>query len=171
MGENSDGESRSEDMEYNNWTEVGRNKRARNRNSVSGSSLEGREEGRGMRRRIVGNVGFKVILRFKEGNDIRKVSPVALTRGLKEKVGDILMAKVLADGGLLIKCKDEEQREKAMKLKRVCNMVVESAKKINDGSFVRGVIFGIPVEERVEDRQCCWISKRECCLIKSLWDI
>lgn len=38
-----------------------------------------------------------------EGNDIRKVIGIC---GLKEKIGEILMAKVLVDGGLLIKCKE-----------------------------------------------------------------
>jgi len=43
-------ESWSEDMDFNNWTEVKELKRARNRNSVSGCSGEGRKEGRVMMR-------------------------------------------------------------------------------------------------------------------------
>lgn len=39
---------------------------------------------------------------------------MALTCGLKEKIGTILMAKVLGDGGWVVK----EQREKAMKLQQ-----------------------------------------------------
>lgn len=57
-------------------------------------------------------------MRFKEGNEIRNVCPVALTHGLKEKIGEILMAKVLGDSGLLIKCKDEKQREKVSQLRK-----------------------------------------------------
>lgn len=49
---------------------------------------------------VVENEGFKLILRFKEENDIKKVSPVALTCGLKEKMSEISMAKVSGDGGL-----------------------------------------------------------------------
>lgn len=39
---------------------------------------------------------LKVILSFREGNYIRKVGPVALVCGVKERVGDIFMAKMLA---------------------------------------------------------------------------
>lgn len=151
MGGDSDGEGGSEDMDYNSWTEVGNKKRARSRSSRSGSRGDGREKSRRMRERIAEKEGFKIIVRFKDGNDIRKIRPVVLTRGLKEEVGEIVMAKVLADGGLLIQCKDEGQRGKAMKLKKVCNIVVESVKKLNDGPFVRGVIYDIPVEENVEE--------------------
>jgi len=84
-------EGGSEDMDYNSWNEVGNMKRARSRSSRSGSSGDGREKSRGMREKFA-EEGFKIIVRFKDGNDIWKISPVALTRGLKEKVGEILMA-------------------------------------------------------------------------------
>lgn len=72
-----------------------------------------------------------------------------MVSGLKEKIGNILMAKVLGDGGLLIK--DEKQREKVMKMAKVCGKVVEKAKKTGDGPFMKGVIYSIPVEEKLED--------------------
>lgn len=55
---------------------------------------------------------FKLILMFKEEHDIRKVSPVTLSHWMKDKLGDLLMAKVLSNGSLVIKYKDEQQREK-----------------------------------------------------------
>ncbi len=48
--------------------------------------------------RVIDNERFKPILRFEEGNDIRKVSPEALTHRLKQKIGKILMAKVMRGG-------------------------------------------------------------------------
>lgn len=50
------------------------------------------------------------------------------------------MVKVQGDGGLLIKCKDEKQREKAMKMAKVSDKAVEKAKKTGDGTFMKGVI-------------------------------
>lgn len=57
------------------------------------------------------------------------------------------MAKGMKKGGLLIRCRDEERREKAMKQK-VCNMVHEKAKKTSDGPSVMG-LYGISMAERV----------------------
>ena len=52
---------------------------------------------------------------------------------------------------MLIKCKDEEQRKKVMKLIKVWNKMVEKAKKTGDGPFVRAVMYGVSVEEKLED--------------------
>ena len=119
--------------------------------SSSEEGVSGGRNDRVVRQRIsVDDGGLKVILKFKKGqNDIRKVSLVALSRGLHELLGDILFVRVLNDGALLIKCKTEGQREKALKLNKVCNKMVENIKKVGEGqgSFVRGVIYGIPVED------------------------
>lgn len=53
-----------------------------------------------------------------------------------------MAAKVSSDGGLFMKCEDKGQRKKVMKLTKVCNKVVEIAKKTGDGRFARGVIYG-----------------------------
>uniref|UniRef100_A0AAV2LEX3 Ribosomal protein L14 n=1 Tax=Knipowitschia caucasica TaxID=637954 RepID=A0AAV2LEX3_KNICA len=45
------------------------------------------------------------------------MNPIRLTTVLRKKVGDILLAKVLRDGNLLIVCKDIQQRERAYGLK------------------------------------------------------
>ena len=38
--------------------------------------------------------GLKVLVKFKEGHDIKSVGPVALTKFLHEKVGEIVRARV-----------------------------------------------------------------------------
>lgn len=69
--------------------------------------------------KVIDNKGFKLILIFKEVNDI------------------------------CANDKNHKQKEKVMKLTKVCNKMVEKAKNTGDESFVRGVIYGIPVEEKV----------------------
>lgn len=108
---NMSGESggESEGMDTGGWTQASasRRKNARKRNiSSSDEGLRGGREERVVRQRVnVDDGGLKVILKFCEGHDIRKVSPVALSRGLYEQLGDIVFARVLNDGALLIKCK------------------------------------------------------------------
>lgn len=63
------------------------------------------ERGRDVRRRVVHDPDsdLKVIIKFKESNDIRAVELVALTAGLKKACREIEMAKVaeVEDGNLL----------------------------------------------------------------------
>lgn len=61
-----------------------------------------------------------VVLRFNERTQvhIKKLSPFVLTAELNSKVGDIVSAKVLSDGNLLVQCVNEEQLNKALNLKQ-----------------------------------------------------
>ena len=74
-------------------------------------------------------------------------------KGLHEQLGEIVLARVLSDGALLVKCGSEEQREKVLKLTKVCNRLVESTRKVGGGrgAFLRGVIYGIPVGDDLEE--------------------
>lgn len=58
---------------------------------------------------------FKVILKFKADQEIVGIRSISLTSGLKKVFGDIELAKVLQDGGLLIICKNTKQQNKALK--------------------------------------------------------
>ncbi len=62
---------------------------------------------------------FKMILRFGEEKGISSMSPVKLTTILRKQIGDIHMAKVLGDGNLLIVCINEEQWERAGRMKEM----------------------------------------------------
>lgn len=88
---------------------------------------------------------FKIILRFEEEKGILPMSPVKLTSILKNQVGDIIMAKVLRDGNLLIACKSEEQRQRAGKMKEIGKNKVVSTNYIGQGTKgAKGVIWGVP---------------------------
>lgn len=86
MSGNSDGGDGSEEEMI--WSEVVRKKSARKHSCVSGSSSENeiRPERKVVRCGIVENEEFKLILRFKEGHDVRKVSPMALDISYAEAV-------------------------------------------------------------------------------------
>lgn len=71
-------------------------------------------------RRKMDQEGLKMLVNFKEGHDIKSVGPVALTKFLRKKVGEVTRARVHSDGDLMIVCKDEGQQLKALKLKSVC---------------------------------------------------
>lgn len=68
-----------------------------------------------------------VVLRFNERTQvhIKKLSPFLLTAELNSKVGDIVSAKVLSDGNLLVQCVNEEQLNKALNLKQFGKFKVE----------------------------------------------
>ncbi len=57
---------------------------------------------------------YTVIVRFNEKSqsDMKKINPFTLTTALANKVGEIIFAKVLNDGNLLIRCENESQVEK-----------------------------------------------------------
>lgn len=74
------------------------------------------------------------------------VNPVRLTLALKKAVGDIIAARMLRNGNLLISCKDVGLRDRALKLERlgqfqVDRVVVDRGRK----QWSKGVITGIPV--------------------------
>lgn len=70
--------------------------------------------------KIIEDSDLKVVVKFKEGNDISAIGLVALTNGLKKACGDKEMVKVLRGGRLLIKCKDNVQKDKVMKAQSIC---------------------------------------------------
>ncbi|MEQ2196244.1 hypothetical protein XENOCAPTIV_028509 [Xenoophorus captivus] len=67
---------------------------------------------------------FKIILKFKAGQDMIGISPISLSNGLEKVVGDVELAKVLRDGNLLIICKIAEQKNKALKILMICKREV-----------------------------------------------
>ncbi len=88
----------------------------------------------------------KVVIKFWDEGGLEGVNPVRLTLALKKAVGDIIAARMLRNGNLLIACKDVGQRDRALKLERlgqlqVDRVVVDQGRK----QWSKGVITGIPV--------------------------
>lgn len=110
------------------------------------------EKSRDVRRRLAYNPApeLKVIIKFKEGNDIRTISLVALTAGLKKAWGEIEMAKVLRDGSLLVKCKDVGQRDKVMRAQLICKKEIAEVRKFGERG-ARRVISGVALDENLEE--------------------
>ncbi|KAL1251100.1 hypothetical protein QQF64_018896 [Cirrhinus molitorella] len=144
-----------DDMEVG-WTQIkGRTGRKgskkRKKGKVEGSdssSITGEEEGDG------GNKdrnGFRIIFKFKDEVGISGVNPWALTYELKKLVGEIAFAKILQDGALLIACLNEEQKNRALKLKAVGKQMVVGAKIVGQKSWVYGVINGVPAGVTMEE--------------------
>ncbi|XP_073730159.1 uncharacterized protein [Misgurnus anguillicaudatus] len=110
------------------------------------------ERERDIRRKVVKDPvsDLKLIIKFKEGNDVRDVGLIALTTGLKKACGEIEMAKVLRDGSLLVKCKDSGQREKIMKVQSICKKEIAEVRRFGERG-ARGVISGVALGENLED--------------------
>lgn len=95
---------------------------------------------------------FKIILRFGEERGISSISPVKLTTVLRNQIGDIVVAKVLRDGNLMIGCKNEEQRERAGRIKEIGRFKVISTSQIEKGNmWNKGVIWGVPIGVTMEE--------------------
>lgn len=108
-------------------------------------------DGQDLKKQQLATEEFKIIIKFKAGQDISSVSPVLLTSGLRNVLGDIEMAKVLRDGSLLVKCKNADQKSKVLKLQTVCKKETVEKKTIGDSSGIGGMISGIPLEEKLEE--------------------
>lgn len=94
---------------------------------------------------------LRIILKFKGDVGVSGVNPLMLTYELKKLVGEIEFAKVLQDGALIIACRNEEQKNKAMKIKTVGKQMVVSCKIVGQSSWVYGVINGIPLGVTMEE--------------------
>lgn len=146
------------------WTPVssgkGGQKKGENRQregSMKGSqhlkrSLEGNSSDEGNRvicKKMVRGE-FKIILKFRMEDEQISLSPIALSREVKKKIGEVEMAKVLRDGNLLIICKTEEQKNKAMLIESICKKMINEKRLLGENRVTRGAITGIPVDEDLE---------------------
>lgn len=108
--------------------------------------------GGGREERTQEGLEFKIILRFGEERGISSMNPVKLTTVLRNQIGDIHLAKVLKDGNLLIVCRNEEQRDRAGRMKDVGRFKVVSTSRVEKGSkWSKGVIWGVPIGVTMEE--------------------
>ncbi|XP_027895304.1 uncharacterized protein LOC114158190 [Xiphophorus couchianus] len=152
-----------EDMDFEGWTPVGRGRgRGRGRHKtdegkemgdIQGNKreLEGSssEEERIVRRKVV-REEFKIILKLKNEEEQDNISPIVVSREIKKKIGDVEMVKILRDGNLLVVCKNEEQKNKALNVDNICKKTVLEKKIVGENKKTRGVIYGIPLDEDLD---------------------
>lgn len=103
-----------------------------------------------IRRKVCQEDDLRVIVKFKEGNDISGVGLFVLTNGLKKALGEVEMAKVLWDGRLLITCKDIGQRDKALRFQSIYKKDVSEVRVFGEWG-AKGVISGIPLGEMLDE--------------------
>lgn len=132
-----------EDMEFDDWNLVGsqeNRKKGRNEGNLVASQsskrgLEGNssdEDNRAVRKKSV-KEEFKIILKFRKEDEHVNLSPIEL----KKKLGEVDMAKILRDGSLLIICKTEEQKNKALKIDNMCKKMVNERKILGERKMKR----------------------------------
>ncbi|XP_049912384.1 uncharacterized protein LOC126397555 [Epinephelus moara] len=139
----------SMDEEYTDWNEVkSRYKGNGKRNLSQDSGSDYRSENERVVRRKMDEDKMKILIKFKEGEDIKNVGLVALSRYLQGSIGGIEKAKILSDRSLVILCKNEGQRARGLQLKQVCKKEISAIKMFKSRAGVKGVIYGIP---NVED--------------------
>lgn len=126
------------------------NKRVRNETDDSSGSEKEQES---VQKEI--KEEYVVIVRFneKDQENMKKVNPFMLTTILSKKIGDIVYAKVLNDGNLMVRCADAKQLEKALKIKEMGKCKVENVGRVGDLRKVgcTGVITGIPTNVSMEE--------------------
>ena len=96
-----------------------------------------------------------VIIRFNEKGQVsmKKINPFVLTTALASRVGEIIYAKILNDGNLLVRCANEEQLEKALNLKEIGKLKVASTGRVGaqNGGGCKGVITRMPMSVSMEE--------------------
>lgn len=132
-------------------SQVKGNKRIRNEND-EGSESE--EEGQEQNKKEIQD-NLIVIIRFndKDQENMKIINPFVLTKHLASKIGEIVYAKVLNDGNLLVKCANEDQFEKAFKVKEIGKLKVINTRRVGarNGGGCKGVISGIPMNVGMEE--------------------
>jgi len=86
----------------------------------------------------------------KKGASFSDWSPIQLTKCVHKEIGEVLSAKKLRNGYLLVECIDEEQQKKAVKITKMNGQVVKGV-IASDKEMIRGVITGIPVKDSIEE--------------------
>lgn len=94
---------------------------------------------------------YKVfIYMVKEGASFSDWSPIQLTKCVHKEMGEVMSAKKLRNGSLLVECIDEEQQKKSVKISKMNGQGVRCVIAC-DKELIRGVITGIPVKDSVEE--------------------
>lgn len=135
------------------WTDVrkkaSQRKRKKKTDSSSGGTESEEEIGREKREGIP-----NVVVRFEGEDGVKKLSPLKLTKIVRDCIGEVKYVRVLGDGNLLVGCSNEEQVGKAKKLSSLGNIKVSKVAKVGDRSApqgCRGVITRVPLEVEMKE--------------------
>lgn len=100
-----------------------------------------------IRKDVKRNEGHKVIVTFESPGSR---NPLKISEALKSKLGNIVYAKTLQDGSIMVICKDEAQKVKALQIKSLAGYTVKCS-SWKERRVVRGVVYGIPTEVTEEE--------------------
>ncbi|KAK6324036.1 hypothetical protein J4Q44_G00063750 [Coregonus suidteri] len=81
-------------------------------------SEESSDEGGSGRSVVLREVEFKVMVKCKDQGGVQAVSPIALARDLESKVGEVVSAKVIRDGSLVVVCFSMRRRSNSSSSER-----------------------------------------------------
>lgn len=90
---------------------------------------------------------IKILVTFVKQSE-QYVHPVKLSKAIEKEIGSVKGATCLSNGRVLIKCKDEMQKTKIMKLKTLAGDKINC---IEVGSKKSGVISGVPLNVTMEE--------------------
>lgn len=98
--------------------------------------------------RVDENKERKVIFKLASGSaGFRSFNPIRLAKMIKEELGEVKNAQILADGKLLVVCASEDQMVKAVALKVIGEKQVECfVPGNNKADGLKGVVYGVSLE-------------------------
>lgn len=144
-GDKSDGDDEDQGMDYH---EVRYNKRKKK--SSMGDVSDGEQTIRNIRSEASKESverEIKVIVTFTKQTEQQK-HPVKISKAIEKEIGIVKAVSCLTNGRLMIKCMDEKQKQKILKMKTIAGGKVICTEI---GEKTRGVISGVPLNVSVDD--------------------
>lgn len=133
------------------WELTKRRKRVKNRDKESGGEEE-RNGGKSLKMDSSQSEEHKVVFKLiGEQSGFRSYNPIRLAGALKGELGEILSARILADGRLIVVCKTASQMGKALSIQQIGKKRVEVCAQGSRSSGVKGVIYGVSAEISMEE--------------------
>jgi len=90
---------------------------------------------------------IKVLITFAKQSE-QQTHPVKLSKAIEKEIGVVKAVACLNNGRIMIKCKDEKQKQKILKMKTLAGGKI-SCTEIGNG--IRGVISGVPLNVSMDD--------------------
>lgn len=102
------------------------NKTAMQEKRIRSDDDSGSDTGRDDRKKskVAEKEEIKFMIKFKERSD-KGLNPLKLSADIKAKMGDVLNVKTMMNGNVLIFCKSDGQRRKAMQAKQLLGRSIE----------------------------------------------
>lgn len=142
-GDTSD-EDNGQNMEYQ---EVRYNKRKKKSSLGDGSDCEHTKHTRSEAIKEMSGKEIKVIITFAKQTE-QQAHPVKLSKIIEKEIGVVKAVSCLSNGRIMIKCMDQKQKEKIMKMKMLAGARITCTEI---GNKVQGVISGVPLNVSMDD--------------------